>query len=57
MKTHKTIMAGMLGLGIVLIAFGPVWNIGRGFGLVLLICPLMMIGMMSMMGSDKHKHR
>lgn len=55
MKTHTTIMVIMAGLALVLVIFGPLRGVGRGFGLLLLICPLMMLGMMLMM-RDNHRH-
>lgn len=55
MKAHKTIMAALTVLAILLIIFAPGWGVGRGFGFLLLICPLMMLGMMLMM-RDNHKH-
>ncbi len=57
MKAHKTAMIGLTVLAVILLLFGPVFNVGRGFGLFLLICPLMMLGMMSMMGHDKSDHK
>lgn len=57
MKAHKTIMIGLAVLSVMLLVFGPVFNVGRGFGLFLLICPLMMLGMMSMMGDSKDYHK
>lgn len=53
MKVHKTLMIVLAVLALILVVFGPTFNVGRGFGLLLLICPLMMLGMMSMMGHDK----
>ncbi len=53
MKTHTAIMAVLAVLAVILIVFAPTWNVGKGFGLLLLICPLMMLSMMSMMGHDK----
>lgn len=55
MKAHKTIMILLAAFAVTLIIFAPSLNIGRGFGLLLLICPLMMLGMMAMMGNN-HKH-
>ncbi len=55
MKAHKTIMIVLAVSAVVLLVFGPALNVGRGFGLFLLICPLMMLAMMSMMGNN-HKH-
>jgi hypothetical protein len=57
MKAHITIMVILAVLAVLLIAFAPSLEVGAGFGLVLLICPLMMLGMMLMMGKDNnHKH-
>lgn len=57
MKAHKTIMAGMATLALLLIVFAPKLGVGAGFGLLLLICPLMMFGMMYAMGKNNdHKH-
>lgn len=55
MKAHKIIMAAFVALAVILIIFAPLWNVGRGFGFILLLCPLMMLGMMVMMGNN-HKH-
>lgn len=55
MKVHKTIMIGLAVLAVILLVFGPTLNVGRGFGLLLLICPLIMLGMMAMMRNN-HKH-
>lgn len=55
MKTHKIIMAGLAIGAVILIIFGPSLGVGRGFGLLLLICPLLMLGMMAMMRNN-HKH-
>lgn len=57
MKAHKTIMIILAVLGVGVLLFGPVFNISRGFGFFLLICPLMMLGMMGMMGHGKDEHR
>ena len=57
MKAHKTVMIILAALAVVLLLFGPTFKVGRGFGLLLLICPLMMLGMMSMMGHDKSDHK
>lgn len=54
MKAHKTIMITLAVLAVILLLFGPALNVSRGFGLFLLICPLMMLGMMAMMGHDDH---
>ncbi len=53
MKAHNTIMVILAGLAILLIFLAPGWNVGRGFGLLLLICPLIMLGMMWMMRNDR----
>ena len=55
MKSHKIIMAGLAILAVILIALFPNWSVGNGFWLLLLICPLMMVGMMFMMRNNKHK--
>ncbi len=56
MKTHSILMAALITVAILLIFFGPSLNIGVGFGLLLLICPLMMLGMMLFMGSNHDRH-
>jgi hypothetical protein len=56
MKTHNILMAILVVLGIVLVFVGPAFNVGAGFGLLLLICPLMMLGMMFFMGNNHDKH-
>ncbi len=56
MKVHKTIMIALAVLAVILLLFGPALNVSRGFGLFLLICPLMMLGMMAMMGHN-HRHK
>ncbi len=53
MKAHKTIMILLAIFAVILIIFAPSWGVGRGFGLLLLICPLMMLVMMSGMGGHK----
>lgn len=55
MKAHNIIMAILVVLAIVLIFIGPTLNIGSEFGILLLICPLMMLGMMYFM-RDHGKH-
>ena len=57
MKAHKIIMIALAVLAVILLLFGPALNVGRGFGLFLLICPLMMLGMMAMMGHNKDDHK
>lgn len=57
MKAHKTIMIVLAVLAVIMVLFAPVFNVGRGFGLLLLICPLMMLGMMAMMGHDNSTHK
>ena len=52
MKTHNLLMIALAVLAILLIFVGPVFNVSAGFGLLLLICPLMMLGMMLFM--DNH---
>lgn len=54
MKTHLAIVIIFTISAVAILIFAPLWNVGIGFGLLLLICPLMMIGMMLMM-HDKHK--
>lgn len=57
MKVHNTIMVALAILGVLLIVFASKLGVGAGFGLLLLICPLMMFGMMYMMGKNNdHKH-
>ena len=56
MKTHNILMAALAVLAIILIFFGPSLNVGAGFGFLLLICPLMMLGMMFFMGKDHDRH-
>lgn len=57
MKAHNILMATMALIALALIVFAPSVGLGRGFGLLLLLCPLMMIGMMFMMGKGGgHKH-
>lgn len=46
-------MIGLVVLALMLILFGPTYNVERGFGLFLLICPLMMLGTMAVMGHGK----
>lgn len=55
MKSHKKMMIIFVAVAVIFIIFAPQFGISRGFGLFLLICPLMMLGMMAMMGND-HKH-
>ncbi len=55
MKAHKTVMIGLIVVAAILLIFGPALNVGVGFGLLLLICPLMMFGMMAMMGQEHNK--
>lgn len=56
MKAHLVIMIILAVFAAILLIFAPSWNVDRGFGLLLLICPLMMLGMMLMM-RDNHKHK
>lgn len=56
MKTHNILMVGLAVIAIALVFFGPTVNVGPGFGLLLLICPLMMLGMMYFMG-NRHDRR
>lgn len=53
MKAHKTIMVAIVVVAIAIIIFAPSLNISRGFGFLLLICPLMMLAMMSVMGGHE----
>lgn len=55
MKTHKIIMAMLAALGAVLIIFGPGLNLSRSFGVLLLVCPLMMLAMMGI-ADNNHKY-
>ncbi len=57
MKAHKTVMIALVVVAAILLFFGPALNVGIGFGLLLLICPLMMFGMMAMMGHNKDDHK
>lgn len=52
MKTHTIVMIALATIAILLIFFGPALNVGSGFGYLLLICPVMMLGMMLFMGKD-----
>lgn len=56
MKAHNTVMIVLAVLAVALIAFAPSLGVGRGFGLILLICPLMMLAMMAMMGGNHKNH-
>lgn len=56
MKTHNILMIILALLAVVLIFVGPSLNVGAGFGLFLLLCPLMMLGMMFFMGNNHDKH-
>jgi hypothetical protein len=56
MKTHNTIMVALVIVGFLLIVLAPTLKVGIGFGLLFLICPLMMFGMMYMMGKDHNKN-
>ncbi|HPR09668.1 DUF2933 domain-containing protein [Candidatus Saccharibacteria bacterium] len=57
MKTHNTISIVLVVLAVALVVFAPTLNVSRGFGLLLLICPLMMLGMMAMMDHNKDNHK
>ncbi len=57
MKTHTAVMIILAVLAVILLLLGPALNVSRGFGLFLLICPLMMLGMMAMMGHGKDEHK
>lgn len=52
MKAHYIVMSLMVGVALALIVFAPALNVGIGFGLLFLICPLIMLGMMFFMGSN-----
>lgn len=54
MKSHKTVMIVLAAAAVLLIVLAPTLNVGMGFGLLFLICPLMMLAMMYMMGNN-HK--
>ena len=56
MKAHKTIMIVLAALAAIVLLFGPIFNVGRGYGVILLICPLMMLGMMFMMSKSHDGH-
>ncbi len=56
MKTHNILMVALAIIAVALIFVGPAVNVGAGFGLLLLICPLMMLGMMFFMGDHHDKH-
>ena len=56
MKAHNILMIVLAVLAIVLIFLGPSVNVGAGFGLLLLICPLMMLGMLFFMGNNHDRH-
>jgi hypothetical protein len=55
-KTHNTIMVALVIIGVLLIVLAPALKVGIGFGLLFLICPLMMLGRMYMMGQNHTKH-
>ena len=55
MKIHSLVMLALMIFGAVLILIAPNLGIGRGLGLLLFICPLMMLAMMGLMGNN-HKH-
>lgn len=56
MKNHNIFMAVLAVLALVLIFAGPSLGIGAGLGILFLICPLMMIGMMFFMGKNDGTH-
>ncbi len=56
MKAHTIVMIVLAAVGVMMIAFASTLKVSVGFGLLFLICPLMMLGMMAMMGGDKHDH-
>ena len=54
MTAHNIIMAVLAVIAFLLIFLAPGWNVGRGYGFLLLLCPLMMLAMMrGMKGHDK----
>ena len=53
MRGHRTVMVILAIFAVFLIVFAPSWGVGRGFGILLLICPIMMLFMMSGMGGHK----
>lgn len=61
MKTHTIVMIALATIAILLIFFGPALNVGSGYGYLLLICPVMMLGMVLFMGKElkggKHEKR
>lgn len=56
MKNNKAMVIVLTVVAIMLVAFAPTLNVSIGFGLLFLICPIMMLAMMSMMGHGKDKH-
>lgn len=56
MKIHNILMAVLVGLAIVFVFVGPSLGIGAGFGLLFLICPLMMLSMMFFMGNNHDRY-
>ena len=56
MKVHKILMLALAVVAVALIVFGPALNVGIGFGLLFLLCPLMMLGMMFMMNKNHDGH-
>lgn len=56
MKAHKILMLILAVVAFALIVFGPALNVGIGFGLLFLLCPLMMLGMMVMMNKNHNGH-
>lgn len=56
MKVHNILMAMLVPLALLLLFVGPSIGLDNGYGLLLLICPLMMIGMMFFMGNKHDKH-
>lgn len=52
MKTHKILMIALTVIALALIVFGPALNVGIGFGLLCLLCPLMML----MMGRNHDRY-
>lgn len=52
MKYHKALMVALVAVALLLLVAGPSLGIGAGVGLLFLLCPLMMLGMMFFMGRN-----